>query len=126
MATKGLDDFICILQRCQYPGFIFSLQQRYGECFLQVVCERGRDNTTGELMIWRGHKWWLSRHSTNSEVVQTAFKAVLTALEHEARERFLYRGHAVLHGHYDLEQLATLLDNKVLLTDRREEHDEKN
>ncbi len=56
---------------------------------------------------------------TNSEVVQTAFKAILTALEHEARELFTYRGVAILDGHYDLEQLASMKQNGVLLVDRR-------
>lgn len=116
---KGLSEFILIVERIEYPGFTFKISQRQGEIFLQIVCLNGVDNETGKPKEWVGRKWRLSRHMTNSEVVQTAFKAILTALEHEARELFRYRGVPVLHGHYDLEQMATLMQNNVLITDRR-------
>src|SRR4051812_18073238 len=35
----------------------------------------------------KGRKWMLSPHMTKSEVIQTAFKAIMTALEHETREK---------------------------------------
>lgn len=51
--------------------------------------------------------WWrLSRHMTKGEVVQTVFKATLTAMEHEVRETFLYKGVSVLDPHYDIDQLV--------------------
>lgn len=116
---KGLAEFLLIVQRIEYPGFSFKIVQNKQEIFLQVVCLNGVNNETGEPESWTGRKWRLSRHMTNSEVVQTAFKAILTALEHEARELFRYRGVPVLHGHFDMEQIATLMQNKLLLTDRR-------
>lgn len=118
---KGLDDFLHIIERTSYPGFTFKLEQRSGEVFLSVVCVTGIDNATGDPDAWSGRKWLLQRHMTNSEVVLTAFKAVLTALEHEARELFIYRGQPILHGHPDVEQLVTLMENKALLIDRRSE-----
>ena len=60
---------------------------------------------TGQVRDWSGRKWMLSPHMVKSEVVQTAFKAVLTAAEHEARERFLYRGRAIFGPHYDVDRL---------------------
>ena len=44
----------------------------------------------------------------DGEIVQTAFKAVLTALEHEARENFTYRGHSIFDPHWDVEKLVEL------------------
>ncbi len=118
---KGLEDFLHILERIKYPGFTFKLEQRSGEIFLSVVCVDGTNNVTGDPEAWSGRKWLLQRHMTNSEVIQTVFKAILTALEHEARELFTYRGVSVLDGHMDLEQIANMKKNGVLLVDARTE-----
>lgn len=53
-------------------------------------------------------KWYVSREATRSEVVQTAFKCVLTSIEHEAREVFRYRGQPIFGPHYDVDGLAAL------------------
>jgi hypothetical protein len=52
-----------------------------------------------------GRKWKLSPHMTRSEVVQTALAAVLAAEEHEARERFTYRGEPIFGPHFDVDAL---------------------
>lgn len=57
---------------------------------------------TGQPGMIHGRKWWLSQHMTDSEIVQTALMAVLAAEEHEARERFTYKGRAVFGPHIDL------------------------
>ena len=64
---------------------------------------------------WASRKWFLSPHMTHSEIVQTAFKAVLTATEHEVREAFRYKGHAVYSPHYDVERLVELLSTDAAL-----------
>ncbi len=42
---------------------------------------------------------------TRGEIVRTALMAVLAVEEHEARERFLWRGRAVFGPHLSLEAL---------------------
>ena len=73
----------------------------YGD-LLRVTFVAGADGRQN------GRKWLISQHATRSEIVQTAFKAVLTALEHETREQFLYRGQAVFGPHFDVDSLAAL------------------
>jgi hypothetical protein len=80
-----LQDFQTILGDCHYPGFSFISGERAGDLFLQIDCKEAVDNDTGAPIGWKSRKWLVSRHSTKSEVVQTTFKAILTALEHEAR-----------------------------------------
>lgn len=64
-------------------------------------------------ITWTGRKWRMSMHMTRSEIVQTALKAVLTAEEHEARERFLFRGRAIFGPHLSVESLWGLVpDNQ--------------
>ncbi|AGC43283.1 hypothetical protein MYSTI_01954 [Myxococcus stipitatus DSM 14675] len=53
-----------------------------------------------------GRKWFVSPDATPSDIVRTAFMAVMTAVEHEAREHFAYKGWAIFGPHYDVETLV--------------------
>jgi hypothetical protein len=68
---------------------------------------------------WSGRKWLLSEHMTDSEIVLTALKAVLTAEEHEARELFKWRGRAILGPHLDIRRLWELAGAENALDARR-------
>lgn len=59
----------------------------------------------------KGRKWLLSNHMTESEVVMTAFKALLTAEEHEARERFTYRARRIFGPHINVNRLVEVCDD---------------
>lgn len=59
-------------------------------------------------------KWQLSPHMCRSELVQTALKCVLTAEEHEARERFTYRGRRIFGPHFDVDVLHAVCDGTHL------------
>lgn len=74
--------------------------------YLQVVDLTAFCNVTDEPAPWSGRKWFLSPHMTASEIVQTALKAVLTAMEHEIRENFKYRGVTVFDPHLDVDALV--------------------
>ena len=109
MLTKG--DFEAILAEVQFNDWAFfvGMMGLPGlERFYLQVRAVGTCNMTGQPLEWGGRKWFLSPHMTKSEVVQTAFKAVLTAVEHEAREQFLYRGKTIFDPHYDVDQLVEL------------------
>lgn len=89
-----------------YPGLTFEADGDYlGEdgqgsiMWLQVVCEEGTCNVTGLPMSWRGRRWIIEEDATEGEVVRTALKAVLTAIEHEARENFAVNGEAIFDPH---------------------------
>jgi hypothetical protein len=97
-----------ILARVQFPGFAFVTAEKVpGVVYLQITCD-SKCNVTGVPLKWSSRKWLLSEHMTDGEIVQTAFKATLTAIEHEARETFLYRGQPVFGPHYDIEHLVAL------------------
>lgn len=84
-------------------GFRFGYQMEGGH--LQVRVAR---NGAGPGEPWNGRWWRLSDHMTHGELVQTAFKAVMTALEHEAREQFTFLGQAIFDPHYDVYKLVDL------------------
>lgn len=63
---------------------------------------------TGRTQRQRGRKWLLSEHMTDSEIVQTAFLAVLTAVEHEVRESFLFKNQPIFGPHFDVNALVEM------------------
>lgn len=101
-----------VIGHVQYPGFKYVVVESEGVVYLQIefatACTK-----TGVQADWKSRKWLLSKHMTKSEIVGTAFKATLTALEHEARESFQYKGAAVFGPHFDIERLATLAMNPI-------------
>lgn len=93
-----------ILQDIRYREWEFCFQTLSSGSFLVWI----RFEADGE--SWTSRKWYVSQHSTRSEVVQTCLKAVLTAEEHEAREKFLYRGRALFGPHLHVDELLEIAE----------------
>lgn len=98
----NLDTVRAILFGISYKDWRFLAAERGGEMYLQI----GWDDPGEGPQTSR--KWFLSRHMTKSEVVTTALKAVLTAEEHEARERFRYDGVRIFGPHISVDALVGL------------------
>ena len=92
----------------KFNDWQFKIAPDGSSYYLQIVNTCGKDNVTGEPIVWTGRKWRISVWMTKSEVIQTAFMAVKAALEHEAREQFKYKGESVFDPHYDIEALVEL------------------
>ena len=95
------------LQPVQYEDWRFNVCLDDIRPYLQISADAVCSNS-GKMHTWKSRKWFLSPHMTRSEVVQTAFKAVMTAVEHEARELFRYKGYAIYSPHYNVERLVAL------------------
>lgn len=108
-----------VLAHVTYKDWQIALMQNErGLPYLQVRFTAS-DSTTGAEAQWSGRKWQLSSHMTDSEIVGTALKAVLTAEEHEAREQFLYRGRAVFGPRLDVDRLWELAGDDGALDVRK-------
>lgn len=97
-----------ILEDCDFGDWSFTVG---GDPDAFLYLQVGFDSPcarTGEQTFCKGRKWLLSPHMTKSEIVQTVFKACLTALEHEAREDFRYRGQQIFAPHFDVERLVAM------------------
>lgn len=104
---EGFTRISTLVSQCRFPGLHFEWGTEDGHAFLRVVADADSPYATDSVdpsvtLPWKGRKWRLSRHMVDGEVVQTALTAVLYALEHEARERFTFRGHAVFGPHMDI------------------------
>ena len=113
------DDILRVLQNIQFNDWAFDLGLDSDRPYLKVRFT-GPCSTTGRFQAWEGRTWCLSPDPTRSEIVQTAFKAVITALEHEAREAFRYKGEAIFGPHFDCDLLVELCKRSHAL-DAREE-----
>jgi len=113
------DDIIRVLHDTQFNDWIFDLRFDSGRPYLRVRFA-GPCSTTGRFQEWEGRKWFLSSPTSKSEIVQTAFKAVITALEHEARETFRYKGEAIFGPHFDCDLLVELCKRSDALDARHE------
>ncbi len=92
-----------VVSRIQFPGVTFQLEHKEHGLALRVHCPDGVDALTGETAPWQGRAWPVSLDTSNGELVQTAFKALLTAMEHEAREAFTFQGKRVMQPHRKME-----------------------
>lgn len=104
---NNISRFDDVLTRVSYPKFYFVVGVVNGSYYMQIECN-DKCNVTDAEITWKSRKWNLSVHMTDGEIVQTAFKAVLTAMEHEVREKFTYRDVAIFDPHYDIEKLVEL------------------
>jgi hypothetical protein len=94
-----------LLTLVSFNGWTFHVAETdKGAMFLQVRFPYP-DSKTGLVEEQHGRKWLLSQHATKSEIVATAFKAVMTAVEHEVRESFTYKGSAIFGPHFDVDFL---------------------
>lgn len=106
---KTLDELGVLIARCQYPGFEFKLSVQGGEPWVQIVCPEGVDTVTGAPVAWKGRKWKLSYHMTDTEVVQTLWAAVQRALLHEASELFKFDQVALFDRHISVHRMVEMI-----------------
>lgn len=100
------------LKDVRYKDWDFNVHMDGERPYLQV-CFLEYDSTLAQheqaaKVYQKGRKWMLSPYMTKSEVIQTAFKAILTAEEHEVRERFTYRDKAIFGPHFNVDILADI------------------
>lgn len=99
------DHVIIVLRDLTYKNWRFNLKAIGDVAYALQIAADECDNVTGAPATWFSRKWLLDPDMTDGEIVQTAFKAVMTAEEHEARELFKYQHVAVLDPHYDVNKL---------------------
>jgi hypothetical protein len=97
-----------VLHSVEFPGYTWHVTEdgdgvRFHARFFAPCNVNG-----GEPEEQRTRRWGIRPAASDSEIVATAFKCVLTSLEHEAREQFKYRGRAVFGPHMDVEELWKL------------------
>jgi hypothetical protein len=88
-------------------GWEFIVKEKNGVIYLQIQFE-SHDNFSGKWERQFCRKWQLSEWMTKTELVSTAFLAILQAERHEIEETFLYKGQAIFNSHLSADSLAEL------------------
>lgn len=111
------DEAISICKEIYYKSWILTINKN--PFYLQWSFE---DYVEG---IQYCRKWLLTEDMSRSEIVSTAFKAVMSAEEHEARENFRYRGKRVFGPHFDVDSLVEIATYKRNLDIKKVEPPER-
>jgi hypothetical protein len=99
------------LARCSYPGYTFHSCTDYNVFEIWATYEEA-DTATGKVEVQETRHWISPLENGPNAVVSTAFKCVLTSMEHRTREWFLYRERAIYQPHYDVEQLHAICEDR--------------
>lgn len=105
--NQSLQRLINIVQDISFPGYGLEVKIKGSTPYLQLSCQ-DMCAKTGKPYTWKSRKWMLSYHMTQSEVVQTCFLAVKTAMMHEVHELFKWRNEPVFRPHFDVTALHSL------------------
>jgi hypothetical protein len=111
-----LGETLELLAEVEFLDWEFEVSVEATIPFLRVAFLAPDNHSPGSEPVRQyGRKWRLSQRMTRSEIVTTAFKAVLTAMEHETREQFKYKGVDVFGPHIDVDAMheAYSLDKRV-------------
>lgn len=116
MTLKDMKD---VIANVEYKDWNIGVYMDEERPYLQVkFYDRCRFSQT--VNVQTGRKWFLSFHMCKNEIVNTAFKAILAAEEHEVRERFRYRDQVIYGPHFDVDALAELCAGGKHLDYRKE------
>ncbi len=100
MTIDGMREIIADIA---FPEYEFRVgQSHHGFTYLHAEYDE-KDTVTGIVERQYTRRWLLSPEMTKSEIVQTAFKCVLTSMEHKTREWFTYQDAAILQPHHDVD-----------------------
>lgn len=106
-----------VLQRCRFPGYLWNLirtggthENNCGYLLSASFAAPDSEKPDSPPVEQKTRQWYIAPDSTDSQIVQTALKCILTSVEHEARECFRYNGKAIFGPHLDAEFLWTIAD----------------
>ena len=103
-----------------HETWLLEVKRDGDRAYLQVRVLDGTDSDSGLPMEWTGRKWMLSPHMVKNEIVATAFKAVMTAMEHEVREMFRYRKTSIFNPHVDPDAMVDFINNPANMQSRED------
>lgn len=97
------EEILAVLGNIRYKNWFFELYSKPVEYTLRIswfdTC-----SVTGVKEIQHSREWLLDT-LTEDGIVQTVFKAIANAEEHEVRERFRYKGKRVFNPHTTIANL---------------------
>lgn len=78
-------------------------------CYDEADIETGKIET-GKIERQESRRWFLSAQMTESEIVDTAFAAVMRSYDHVVQEHFTYKGKRVFSPHFTIDVRMRMAD----------------
>jgi hypothetical protein len=97
-----------VIDDIDFPGYDFILSEMSANVFAVQVAYKEPDVFSGVVEDQRGRLWLIGLNQTEGQIIQTCFKAIMTSLEHRAREHFTWRKRPILQPHQDPHDLWKL------------------
>lgn len=111
---KSFEEVRAILNDVKFMDREIRLLRKKDGYLLQIqYWEQDVENPEGPLVLQRARKWYLSPYSTETEIVETAFKACRVSMDHVLKEHFLYKGHRVYSPHFKIEARIQMCKDKA-------------
>lgn len=111
---KSIDEVQAVLNEVQFMDWEVRLMEKGDGYLLQwIFMDVDVENPTAGRVPQHCRKWYVSPYSTDTEIVETAWKAVKIAMEHEVREKFMFRGRRIFSPHFDINALVSLCDKQA-------------
>lgn len=101
MIAKTLEQVSGIVANIVFMDRKFIVTAREGGFLLQLEYMEP-DVDTGVMAKQRARKWYVSKFSTETEIVETAFKACRVSMDHVLKEHFTYEGFRVYSPHFNV------------------------
>jgi hypothetical protein len=111
-STMTIDQARAIIDNCSFYDYTFVVRESEKNGMVLQASYIEPDIVTGKPEVQLTRKWVLTPFMTKSEVVQTAFKCVITSMEHRTREHFRYKGKAIFGPHFDVDALWQVCADK--------------
>lgn len=103
-----IEEIKAVVKNCDFPNYTFIVDtDGRGEMYLRAEYWEA-DTETFQESKQVTRRWFLNPFQTESEITQTAFKCVITSMEHRVREWFKYKGESVYSPHFDVNALVEI------------------
>lgn len=114
MNQRWVEEASAALAECEFKDYSLQIAVSHtGYAYIQAVYDE-ICTVKGVVEAQYTRRWLITPTMTWSEIVSTAFKCVLTSMEHRTREGFKYRGRTIYMPHYDVDTLhAVCVDEDV-------------
>lgn len=116
---KTFEEVKEIIDQVSFKDRLFKVLKK-GDGFLIQMQYIEADVRTGKMARQHTRKWYVSPWATESEIVQTALKCVLTSQEHIGREHFRYMGEKLYGPHMNVRDLIDMVTSNRLKEERRD------
>lgn len=108
---KSFEEVRAIVANVSFMDRTFRVLEK-GDGYLLQIQYMEVDIVTGKLEKQSARKWYVSPFSTETEIVETAFKAARVSMDHVLKEHFKYEGVRVYSPHFNVRARMALAEAK--------------